>query len=478
MNNNNSNKLKPFFTDEYLTIVGLSSENVITCLNQMHNASTVRNYINVLFDLERTFINTDNVFASDSIEYKIYHEIDSGDIITKYSLDFESSHKFLQYISLISNTLSYVDKIIQQRIILDKLFGCCSVNDKNSGGMDNLPLYYDDEHKIILNNKCRYISLICLAMWIYATRNESEILHLIDFIKHLRTSGSGDDAPLFDVFHKFIHLSKKYSVEDVEFKFKITQSYLLMKSLYILSKYDDSGSRNDRINHDIIYDECEFDCMLVKSGSDTVWSNVVLSSIYLFKSKYDNFNLDRYDKFTKFYSNTIIGLGSIFKSRANYKYLYAMGILLSLKFLNINNTNENSGEAIIKSDVVTDDMFSENNDAFCVAVKRNAKSKTIVKRNIVVEKQVDAYLIYDVFSKELSNIRDVYYSLSDLNKGLSGENKEDVIGIINGGSFQCHNLALFVSYLIVIVMFIIVIALIIKNNNNNGNALIPLNITG
>lgn len=485
----NINKLKPLFTDEYLSIIKLSFDDIFKCLNQIYESSEIKNYINILFDFDKVFENSNFVFDSKSTEFKLYQEIKLDNIISQYDIKDKESFTFVSIIQLINNILSYIDSIISQRIILDKAFGdkfMSTPNSKSETINNDLNIYYNDEHKIVLNYKKRYISLICLFMWIYSSRNDSDILRFIEFVKTMKSNKDGDDnksnertSSLFDLFHKFIHLSKKYSAEDVEFKFNVTQTYLLLKSLYIIISCDNTKINNTFIDRDIIYDECEFDCMIVKSGSDTVWSNVILSSIYLFKSKYDYFDLNKYNEFIKCYSNVIINLGSIFKSRNNYKYLYSLGILLSVKFLNISNTNEFNGEHVIKSNVVNEEMFSESNDAFCMAVKRNIKSKNIMKRNIVVEKQVDSYLIYDIFSKNLFNIRDVYYSLDELNDNLKGKNNEDVIGIIKGGLRQTHNISLFISYLIMITMFIVVIVLIIKNYNikndhdvNNDNNLI------
>lgn len=476
---------RAFFTHEFLEITHTNIDDFITSIQHIYEYSWSKHYCDIMLKLFKS--DNSNVYSVESNEKKIYDKLLNNDLVKYYNITNPKQIRLIHLIELVALFVSNIYDVVISQVTISKLIGQVNLSDNVDHKFNTV--YYGNDHKIVVDKNNNYIILITMFfIMLYHVSLNNCVNELDELIKGISTSIIDENKTslsdpeliktitvnIFDEFHAFIHMGKEYTVEDVEFKYNVTQCYLLIKSFKLYRTLTSTTDSTNHIDINLLHESCENECMLVKSGSDVIWSNVILSSIYLYKLKHpNNFNVNHHNNFVNRYSNMIVNLGSIFKSRSNYSCMYVLGVLLSLKFIDVSNTANNNemNHVDTSSKQLTNEVLINNNGACCVALRRKDIKSNIVtiKRNIVVEKQSDAYVVYDVQSSNLYNIVNVYYDLNALNDYVNG--REDVLGVINGGSNGENNVRTnvknnhlnWIMYIVIGIMVLIIVILIVKN---------------
>lgn len=442
MNNVEENILY-LFSEQYFEKIGVNVNEFINCIKNIYDNSNINNYVDCILrlkEIEEKFHK--NELSSETFEYKICAE---------YFREYKDN-MFVVKIKILNDLIKKVETEVCDKVILyDSLY----TNNKNKQGLN---IKYDENHKIVTNVDNRCLTLICLFVMMYSHLTKDDVL------KFVNEFYNGE----FEDFHNLIHSNIAYSTEDVEEKIQIIQAYVIIKSLVIMYMNID----NKYICVDIIKHKCDYDCVLVKTMSDIVLSNVILSSIYLFRMNKSDFNDERYQKFVNRFTRLIVNLGLIYKSRCKYNIIYAFSLLLSIKYM-IVNESLNMDEILYKNDSKLETYFEDNN-AFCFKID---------KKIIVIEMQSDGYVIYDVYGTNNYNVRNIFYTFEDLNEfiknnkpvgkicggvsqnDISQNNIESLKNKILGG-FDKHN-HVFTFYLFIIIVLLVIIIVIYERHEHS-----------
>lgn len=268
---------------------------------------------------------------------------------------------------------------------------------RGGGGCMVYGLYIDEMLKMIdsMMNEMNWMMVklfgdvrVCSIICLYfMMRGSMKDEEIKELINDIKGSeGCLEDVNLYDVCKKRM----------TDGRYVMTEMYLLIKCLFI-SLIDDTKISNEYIDSSIV---CEHhgndEWLLPNAASDTIWLNVIAATVKGMKGNV---------------------LSSLFKERKHYKQMMILGTLMKM-------------QKQINEDV----MIQGFEGVRCV-----------------VEKQSDgAYVIYDVNSKNVMNIRDVVYHKERMK--------------MNGGNSK--NTDLFMIF--VMLIFVLLSAIIILTNKENG----------
>ena len=423
------NELKQLYdtlSDEFYIIINDYKNNLrFNESGDVYDKNQQRRFEATLNDL------TTNLNSS-SIEYKVLYEI-----MVIYKM-IESIEQYLL------NNISNFEALFT-------MFG--SQNYKLNGGFktspsDYLPfsIAYNNKSEIEIIPGIRDLTLISILLTLYLNRDISDWTN--DFFIHVDNLYKPNDEPkstnsihgLYFKFHSIIHiLNNNYNLNNIKLEFAIISVFSLLRASHLLF----NNYSTDFINIDELMSETEKKCSIIRTGIIPTFSNIVCCSIYAFNSKYDWFNLDRFDNYIKFYGNTLRTLSIFIIDREKYNTLYALGSLYALRYTNISLSNNmwsnvvqlspqdlslssfaSSNRALLfmthdkqihdKIDYyvleVQDRVFYTSN-----AINESTDSKSI-NEQVMNNNQnvVNSFIVYNVSNHKPNNIDVICYSIDEL----------------------------------------------------------------
>ena len=425
------------------------------------------------------------------------------------SVDMSNTKKFvgedlklIRYCTVFNNMIERIENKIKDNKLfsesLNDLFGSIDTDNQI-----DYTINYNDEHTVSIDIGLRDSILIVLMICAYVFHDTNNFL--LEFGDYVCSMDNLNNFRIYidsvyKLFHSMIHkCNSEYSKVNVFNQFVLMQTYLFIKSLIFINKFNGS---NNFIDGELLQNNCERDCIISKDGCSIVFPNVILCSIYLWNQKYAWFNTELFNKFLKKYGNTIKTLGYYTLSREKFNALYGIGILYGLRFTSLSDVNKCQNENVIslfrgtdqrsmKSGDINDNLIMDHNGAISITIKEN--TKTMKRKNIIIELQtgypignntisggissIHSYIIFDINSRVDFNVYGIYYSennlINKINEMRAGkdigyiEYKNDVNGYISGGNLK-DNLMIYLMYIIIVLLLIIIcsVTLYIKSDDS------------
>ena len=274
-------------------------------------------------------------------------------------------------------------------------------------------------------------------------------------------------SKMYKLCHKLMHKCDGSNTSDI---FCIMETFMLFKCFVILRKF--TGS-NKYINSELITDYCE---ICEATNGNKVFSNAILCSIYLWNSKYDWFDMSKFNKFLNKHGNIMKTLGYYVMSREKYNVLYALGLMYELKYFGSNDITNNDNDTVIKLNKINDNLIIEHNGAISIKSKQNnyiieLQNGQPIGTNSKVStgpESIKSYIIYDVCSKNEYNVSNISYSIKDLIKSISQiiQSSDSSLVTVNdhlltkGGDFKemfKSNMMNDLLYIIIFAMFVLIV---------------------
>ena len=408
--------------------------------------------------------------------------------------------KLITYCVVFNNMVERIEKIMSDNdLFTDSLYKLFGLSNK----IINVSIEYTDEHTIKLDIGSRDTVLIIIMLCVYIFHNVEDFLlnfgeyvcninNLHDFREYLDT--------IYKPFHSMIHkCNTDYNKDNVFNQFLLIQTYLFIKSLVLISKFNGS---NKFINCKLLQNSCERDCSISKDSSAIVFPNVILCSIYLWNQKYSWFKMDLFQTFLNKYGNTIKTLGCYVLSREKFNVLYGFGVLYGLRFMSLSDVNESQSENVImNSNDINDKLMLEHNGAISITIKD--ENKTMKRKNLIIELQtgypignneissnvqaIHSYIIFDVYAEIDFNIYGICYAEKDLINVINSLGKGKEVGYIEyaeqydntyltggDGTFDDmlkikikNNISIYLMYIIIVLLIIVIcsVTFYVKQDN-------------
>lgn len=480
-------------------------EKVFESLSKINNI--IQDEVFILFnDFKREYpkdITLDPIHIYDRDEIR-RNMVMSVDLVNTKNFTGEDL-KLITYCTIFNNMIEKIENKIKNDNLfsdsLNELFG--STNER-----PQFDIGYDDNHEVFINIGSRDTTLIILMLCVYIFHDTNKFLFdFCDYVLHdtdILNNFKGCIDLIYKLFHSMIHKCNfRYDKNNVFNQFILMQTYLFIKSLVFVNKFNGS---NKFIDGDLLQNNCERDCLISKDGCSIVFPNVILCSIYLWNQKYSWFNMKLFNDFLEKYGNTIKTLGYYVLTREKFNMLYGIGILYGLKFTSLSDVNKFQNENVVslfrgtdqrsmKSNEINDDLIMEHNGAISITIKE--KTKTIKRKNIIVELQtgypignnminggissIHSYIIYDINSKVDFNIYEICYKESVLINKINEIGAGKDIGFIeyknnfNGGSANDSvkekikdNMMIYLMYIIIVLLLVVIcsITMYIKSDDS------------
>lgn len=437
------------------------------------------------------------------------------------SIDMSNTKKFagedlklIRYCTVFNNMIERIENKIKDNKLfsesLNDLFGSIDIDNKK-----DYTINYNDEHTVSMDIGLRDSILIVLMLCTYVFHDTNNFL--LEFGDYVCDMNDLNNFRLYidstyKLFHSMIHkCNSEYSKVNVFNQFVLMQTYLFIKSLVFINKFNGS---NNFIDGDLLQNNCERDCIVSKDGCSIVFPNAILCSIYLWNQKYAWFNMELFNKFLKKYGNTIKTLGYYVLSREKFNALYGIGILYGLRFTSLSDVNKYQNENVIslfrgtdqrsmKSSDINDNLIIDHNGAISITIKEN--TKTMKRKNIIIELQtgypignnmipggisaIHSYIIFDINSKVDFNVYGIYYTESTLINKINEigagkdigyiEYNKDVNEHVSGGNLKekiKDNLMIYLMYIIIVLLLVVIcsVSLYIKSDDSIVNPEIDL----
>lgn len=250
------------------------------------------------------------------------------------------------------------------------------------------------------------------------------------FIKNIENNIGNTD----ELLHNLVHLmNDEYNEERIKNMFNIVQGVKFIQAVKTLLNWNGEKNKIDIQNLNILGE-----CSLLGDDLEFTFSLVILSGIYAFNSKYDWFNFKLFEEFINKHGNAVKTLGVFLTDKENYNVMYALGILYSLRFINVLQTNEKNVVELKLNDLSIND-FKRNNGAFVCTINNHSYvlemqdyisyiavngEKGLINQQLIIndknESNVVSFIVRNVRNnKELNNIDHIVYSLNDLKKVIS-----------------------------------------------------------
>ena len=413
----------------------------------------------LLNDFKRLFKNNDTaIYGRDEYRLKIISSIEFPDI-SRFTGDDE---KLIRYCVVFNNM---IDKI-ENKINLNSEAIYNNLGYKN----ESYTIKYDNNSKNIHVGK-RSVTLMLIMLYVQYYEDIEHFLN--EFIEYvipnvkieIRSENMMEYInTIYRIVHSMIHKCNESYNSNSEFnQFILIELFSFIESLVFINKYNGSYKM---IDSNILIHECnESGCMISKLGCSKIFSNIILSSIYLWNSKYDWFDTNKFNDFVNKYGNIIKTLGKFVLYKDKYNIMYALTILYGLQFINMKDTRE----SIVKSNEINEDILLSHNGAISISIKDN--------KNLVVELQtgypigknnyssgfdsIQSYVIFDPFCKNMYNILKVCYSTKELTNELNklGNNGYEEY-IRQGdkkimGGYNEYDVKIHLMYILLLLLFII-----------------------
>ena len=409
--------------------------------------------------------------------------------------------KLITYCTVFNNMIERIETKIKDNNLfsesMNELFGSIGNKVNIYDAKDNI--IYNDEHTVSMNIEFRDSILIILMICVYAFHDSNNFL--LEFGDYVCNVNNLNDLRIYidsvyKLFHSTIHkCNTEYSKVNVFNQFVLMQTYLFIKSLVFINKFNGS---NMFIDGNLLQNNCERDCVISKNGCSIVFPNAILCSIYLWNQKYAWFNMELFNKFLEKYGNTMKTLGYYILSREKFNVLYGIGILYGLKFTSLSDVNKFQNENVVmKSSEINDNLIMDHNGAISITIKEN--TKTMKRKNIVIELQtgypignnkisggissIHSYIIFDIDTLVDFNVYEICYTkntlINKINEIGAGKNvgyieyRKDYTDkhIIDGGNLKekiKDNLMIYLMYIIITLLLIIIcsITIYIKSDDS------------
>ena len=342
---------------------------------------------------------------------------------------------------------------------------------------EKFDIKYNEKGRIELNVGIRDLTLIVIMLCIHTFENSRSFV--FDLYKHINMfiyhGGDMENAILMDFynqpsiqaeaikdnmsiteinnliflkFHKLYHLlGNTYNTETIKTQFNVSQIYYLMKALVLVSQFN---GETRYLDSSLLLDKCERKCSLTRNGVEAALSNTLLCSIYVFNERYAWFNYERFINYLISYGNTVRILAIFLIDREKWNTLYAMVMLYSIRYIDVNLTNPLFNNVVnLKINQLSRDWLSDSNRAFMYKVqdteidnknnyfiveiqdrilyisnnyygRQQTQESYLINEQIANENNnlIDSYIIYNVLNNNTNNVEYICYTIDELKKVL------------------------------------------------------------